>query len=170
MTEHVLAAAKQFCRNNPGTSLTVAFCDGSLAEMQDWLGSDLDLVQQGPGRLGDRMFRAMRGALDGGAAAALLAGTDCPGIDAAVFCQALDALGRADVVFGPSADGGYYLVGLRRAEDLFTDLSYGRADVLDAAEARARDRGLAVTRIRTLHDIDRPGDLVHLPDGFAGRG
>ncbi len=163
MAERVLAAAREFCRNKPAHWLTVAFCDGSLAEMRDWLGSDLDLVDQGPGRLGDRMLRALRRALDGGAAAALLAGTDCPGIDAAVFRQARKALDWAEVVFGPSADGGYYLVGLRRIADLFTGLSYGGRGVLDAAEGRARDLGLGVQRVGTLHDIDEPDDLVHLP-------
>ena len=66
-------------------------------------------VPQGRGDLGQRMARALRGAPPG---PALVVGTDIPGIDRAAIAQAVRLLGRHDAVFGPSGDGGYWLVGL----------------------------------------------------------
>src|SRR3546814_16124850 len=45
---------------------------------------------------------------------AVIIGTDIPDIRPRHAAAAFRALGRHDAVFGPAADGGYWLVGLRR--------------------------------------------------------
>lgn len=66
---------------------------------------------QGQGDLGDRMARMMARA-DG---PVCVIGADVPGITRAHVAQAFKALGDHDAVFGPAHDGGYWLIGLRRA-------------------------------------------------------
>jgi len=64
---------------------------------------------QGRGDLGTRMFRALCKARPG---PVLIVGTDIPEIDGPAIAEAVRLLRRHDVVFGPSGDGGYWLIGL----------------------------------------------------------
>ena len=71
--------------------------------------------------------------------------------------------GRADVVLGPAADGGYYLIGLGRpAPDLFTGIAWGTAGVIEATLARAGAAGLAPHLLPPSFDVDQPADLARL--------
>ena len=49
---------------------------------------------------------------------AIIVGSDIPDITPAHIEEAFRALGRADAVFGPAEDGGYWLVGCRRRPEL----------------------------------------------------
>lgn len=68
---------------------------------------------QGEGDLGSRLENALRRALAGGKPAAIVIGTDSPDLPAELLDAARAALKDADAVLGPSADGGFYLIGLR---------------------------------------------------------
>src|SRR5699024_10520553 len=63
--------------------------------------------------LGERMTHALTDGLQS-ADLAMIIGSDCPSVDAAYIEQARQLLTQADVVFGPSDDGGYVLIGARR--------------------------------------------------------
>src|SRR5262249_5726459 len=69
------------------------------------------LARQGPGDLGRRLERFVAGALAGGARAVVVVGTDSPTLPVEWVERAFTELERADVVLGPAADGGYYLLG-----------------------------------------------------------
>src|SRR5205823_6028888 len=69
----------------------------------------------------------------------------------------------ADVVLGPAADGGYYLIGLRGpAPGLFAGIAWGTAGVLEATLARAAAAGLAVHLLSPSFDVDQVADLSRL--------
>lgn len=70
---------------------------------------------QGEGDLGERMRRALETAPPGPAA---LIGSDVPGIEPAPVARAFAALERHDFVFGPSPDGGFWLVATARTQPL----------------------------------------------------
>lgn len=57
------------------------------------------------------MARALRSAFDPGSPAAVVVGTDCPGLSPDILRSAFAELERA-VVVGPATDGGYYLIGM----------------------------------------------------------
>ena len=67
-------------------------------------------MPQGSGDLGARMRRALAA---GGPGPAVLVGSDIPGMTAAHIAEAFGLLGHHDIVFGPAADGGFWLVGCR---------------------------------------------------------
>lgn len=69
------------------------------------------LAGQGRGDLGARMGRLL---FDGGRAPVILVGTDIPAMSAGHLVDALTRLAAADHVFGPAADGGFWLIGTRR--------------------------------------------------------
>ena len=76
--------------------------------------------------------------------------------------DAFAALASDDVALGPSVDGGYWLIGLRRPADLFDGVAWGGGSVLDRTLELAGRRGLSVRLLRRLADVDTPEDLRQL--------
>jgi rSAM/selenodomain-associated transferase 1 len=101
----------------------------------------------------------------------LLIGTDCPAITAGHLARAAKLLHTGhDAVFIPAEDGGYVLVGLRRAQPrLFEDIEWGSERVMAQTRQRLTELGLHWAEPATLWDLDRPADLARLAgvDGFA---
>jgi hypothetical protein len=123
----------------------------------------VELAGQGEGSLGARMHRALDRALRDHDAAVLV-GTDIPGLSADDLVQAAACLeGGADAVLGPAEDGGYWLIGLQRSDAfLFDDMSWGGAEVLAETRRRMEARGMRVACVAERWDVDRPEDLVRL--------
>ncbi len=119
---------------------------------------------QGPGGLGDRLTRAVDEVFADTAnpvRRVVIIGTDCPELSAEVVTRAFADLERRDVVLGPAADGGYYLIGLREpAPELFSGIDWGSDRVCAQTVRRARATGLTVAFLEVLDDVDVPGDLV----------
>lgn len=126
----------------------------------------LVLSDQGDGDLGARMARAFERRLAGGSAA-LMIGTDAPALDATVLQRAAETLSHDDAVFVPALDGGYALIGLRRAApSLFNEMPWSTPAVMARTRERLAAAGLRHTELAPLADIDEAADLVHLPEGF----
>lgn len=121
------------------------------------------LAEQGPGDLGDRMFAAFRRAL-AVAPAAILIGCDCPVLGPAHLRDAAAALaGGEDAVLVPAEDGGYVLIGLKRASArLFEHIRWGEPTVMAETRARLAALGWHWQELETLWDVDRPEDLARL--------
>ena len=112
----------------------------------------LPAVPQGRGDLGARMQRILDCAPPG---PVLVIGSDIPAITPAHIARAFRALKRADVVFGPAADGGYWLVGARRVPRkprLFEGVRWSHRQTL--ADTLKNARGLKVGLVDTLRDVD----------------
>lgn len=116
-------------------------------------------VAQGGGDLGARMARALRAAAPG---PALVVGCDLPGLTQGEVAAAFRALGRAEAVFGPAEDGGFWLVGLARGRrrapaGLFRGARWSTRHALADAEASLGD--VRSARIASLRDVDGLADL-----------
>jgi rSAM/selenodomain-associated transferase 1 len=129
-----------------------------LAVTPDTAVSDLALpggiarIGQGPGDLGARMQRIMEAMPPGPVA---IVGSDIPGVRPAHIEAAFRLLGRHDAVFGPAADGGYWLVGLKRRPRIpriFAGVRWSSEHAL--ADTLANCRGLPAAMAETLTDID----------------
>ena len=155
-----------------GASVTVCF-DPPCAEdeVRGWLGDGPARYWPQPhGDLGRRMSRMFDRAFEV-ADRVVVIGTDAPSVDAAIVDRALAALDTADVVLGPAADGGYYLLGLRAPLPvLFTGVAWSTAAVLRQTAARARDAGATVTYLEVRSDIDTPDDLAAEAGPWLGSG
>ncbi|QKP78871.1 TIGR04282 family arsenosugar biosynthesis glycosyltransferase [Methyloligella sp. GL2] len=109
----------------------------------------VELVGQGEGDLGERMQRL----LDKANGPAVLIGSDIPEIEPADIADAFRRLGRADAVFGPARDGGFWLAGFsRRQLHPFDDVRWSSSEaLLDViGNLKGRRIGLAAT----LSDVD----------------
>lgn len=125
----------------------------------------VQLLQQQGSDLGARMAHAFDRAL-AKYSWAIAIGTDCPGLTADDLHRTAELLRQdSDAVLGPAADGGYYLLGLRRFEpSLFNDMVWGGDDVLAETRRRLQQLGMDTRLLEVKHDLDRPEDLRHFPD------
>ena len=119
-------------------------------------------VQSG-GDLGERMDRALTDALLRSERVVLI-GSDIAVMTAAMLGQAFDHLNDdADAVLGPAEDGGYVLIGLRRAQPaLFRGMAWSHAQVLNETRRRAREARLRWSELPFLWDVDTVPDLERL--------
>lgn len=162
LTEHAVAAARGACK--AGTiSLTVCSTGSSHRNFSAWLGSDLRFLEQSSGDIGERMRRVFEKAFAQGAPGALLTGSDLQDISSDILKQAAAALKTYDVVLGPAADGGYYLIGMQRYNpELFKGINWGSARVAEQTRAAIKQCGLTCAEVSKLCDVDRPEDLEGL--------
>ena len=161
MTVATLATAQRLGRLE-GIDIEVRYAGGSYGRMRRWLGGGVTCRPQGDGDLGQRMKRAFDEAFDDGKTKVAIVGTDCPDLTVDNLREAFDALDRGDMTLGPSTDGGYWLIGLRRAANVFDGVEWGTESVLSQTLERAREAALNVHTLSMLADVDRPGDLHKL--------
>ncbi len=110
-------------------------------------------IPQGTGDLGQRMARPARLLPPG---PVVIVGTDVPDIGRGHIAAAFKALGRHHLVFGPAADGGFWLVGFRRrprTPDIFKGVRWSSQHALADTLANL-DEGCAAAFLETLPDID----------------
>jgi rSAM/selenodomain-associated transferase 1 len=118
------------------------------------------LAQRGCG-LDERIAAAMADAYTGLARPVVLIGMDTPQVTPALLEAALRPLadGTADATFGPAADGGFWLLGLRRPDPrLVLGVPMSTADTGAAQLARLHDAGLRVGQLPALLDVDTAAD------------
>jgi len=117
---------------------------------------------QGDGDLGARMETILTRALTEGPMVFAL-GADVPGLPRAFLESSPEALAQVDALFGPSEDGGFYLLGTRRmSRGWLAGLPWSRPDTLLRCEQRLESMGLNTTRVETFFDVDTPEDLERL--------
>lgn len=143
----------------------VVACDPPEAagEIRPLLPRDVRIMAQSGGDLGERMAAAAAGALSRGRPAILI-GTDAPTMRPATLLEAAAHLQQVDTVFGPAADGGYYLVGLARPVPAVFALGPvwgGPTVLLDSLDAAA-ESGATVALLEMLRDLDTPDDAAAL--------
>ncbi len=113
----------------------------------------LRVVEQPSGDLGERMAAAF----DDGVS--VLVGTDIPPITSDYVERALDELARADLVLGPTEDGGYCLIAMTTPQaQVFEGIPWSTPDVLTATLAAAE--GLSVELLEPLWDVDDAAGLA----------
>jgi rSAM/selenodomain-associated transferase 1 len=126
----------------------------------------LEVVEQGPGDLGERLTRAFRASADDGAENTVAMGADSPTVPLSLVREAFERLDAgADAVVSPARDGGYVLVGMRTLRaGLFREVPWGGARVLVTTRARASEEGLRLAEVGPWYDVDDADGLSALRD------
>ena len=123
--------------------------------MVNWLGDGyLFSAQEGSG-LGERLIHAMELEFTAGAEKLIFLGGDCPYVNQGRLEEAFAALDDNDVVMGPAADGGYYLIGMNRIlPELFTDVAWGTGSVFQTSVEICQKFGFSYTLLVEESDVD----------------
>lgn len=157
LTERTVAVLR-----SSGRPVTVAFTGSDRARFSDWLGTDVGLVEQAEGDLTDRLLACLD------PSPVIFFGADTPCLEQRHVRAAIDGLSSHEVVIGPAEDGGYYLIGMRKAfPDLLTEMPWSTDQVLPETLSRLSQRGISPLLLETLADCDRPEDLSQWPELVA---
>jgi len=154
------AKAKTVCENtilaySPAAQRTV---------LESVLQSETVYVEQTGADLGERMSNAFEFAFASGSDAVVMIGTDSPTVPADFIRRAFEFLeNESDIVLGETADGGFYLIGLRKNyPELFENVAWSSARVFKQTTANAERLKLRAAQIPVLYDVDVPDDLARL--------
>lgn len=159
MLKDTLAKAKSL----PGAERFVLYADEEGAvEYFRGIAPDVELFPQEGGTLGDRMERAFARAFARGFRRVVIIGSDSPDLPPGIVESAFALLCKenVDVVFGPSEDGGYYLLAMKRLHgELFRGIPWSSGSVLEDSLARCAAAGLKVELLPVWYDLDTVADL-----------
>uniref|UniRef100_A0A831UBG8 Glycosyltransferase n=1 Tax=Geobacter metallireducens TaxID=28232 RepID=A0A831UBG8_GEOME len=136
--------------------------EGAPEFFAETVGTVGSYPQEGEG-LGERLAAAFERTFSLGYNAAAVIGTDSPHLPAAFIEQALELLDDpgVDAVFGPTEDGGYYLLAMKRLRrELFEGIPWSTPEVLKDSLARAAAAGMATALLPLWHDVDTAADLL----------
>jgi rSAM/selenodomain-associated transferase 1 len=147
---------------------------GAEAAYADILPTDFVLVPQRGEAFGERLFAATEDLLQLGYESLCLIDSDSPTVPAHAFARAVEQLSAPEdsVVLGPSDDGGYYLIGLKKPHRrLFEGIDWSTDRVLQQTVAAAQEIGLSVNLLPTWYDVDDRTTLARLcGEFFASNG
>jgi rSAM/selenodomain-associated transferase 1 len=124
------------------------------------------IAQRGDG-FGERLFAATQDILACGYGSVCLIDSDSPTVPAAAFKQAIEELMRAGdrIVLGGSDDGGYYLIGMKRAHpEPFTEINWSSATVYSESVFAIHSASIELVELPTWYDIDDGATLEVLAD------
>lgn len=129
------------------------------ADLRAVVGAGAEQIAQRGDTLAARMRHVFEDLFAAGAARVVMCGADVPHLGVDRLAAAFAALSRHDVVLAPTRDGGYCLIGLRAAHDVFTGIAMGGVTVCADTLARAAALGLSTTCQAPTFDVDEPDDV-----------
>jgi rSAM/selenodomain-associated transferase 1 len=128
-----------------------------------WLPRGFEVIPQRGGGLDERLANAFA---DAGGPSVLI-GMDTPQVTPGMLADAARRLDRGDAVFGPAADGGFWLLGLREPDPgRLLGVPMSRPDT--GRHQLARLRGLRVATVGTLIDVDTAADAARVAAQVPG--
>jgi rSAM/selenodomain-associated transferase 1 len=144
---------------------------GAELDYIDLLPRDFELLAQRGHGFDERLFNAAEDLSHIGFASVCLIDSDSPTVPPENYAEAAKLL-AADgdrVVLGPSDDGGYYLIGLRRIHvRLFEEIDWSTERVLEQTIQRAGELNLHVELLPTGYDVDDHATLRRLCRELVG--
>lgn len=164
-----ISAVSQLRRRLKDVSLAVAFDPPSGKEFfQKTVSASFLLIEQRGASLGERLTNLFYDCLGQGFGQAVVTDSDSPNLPLEYLERAFKVMEEADVVVGPSDDGGYYLVGLNQNQPgLFADITWSTGSVLKRTMAQAELLDLKVELLPMWYDVDTPEDLARLQREIA---
>jgi hypothetical protein len=165
----LLADTLDVVRRVPAIDPLIAYLPAEARAYFAALAPDFGLVPQAGAGLGERLDNALTGCLNRGYERVAIMNSDGPTLPAAYLKRAFEALhDGADITLGPSADGGYYLIGVKQAAPrLLRGVRMSTPTVLADTLALAAEEGLRVELLPTWYDIDEAADLARLAHELA---
>jgi uncharacterized protein len=138
---------------------------GAESAYTDILPVDFSLLPQRGDEFGERLYFAVEDLFKYGFEAVCLIDSDSPTVPAENFAEAVELLSTHEdrVVLGPSDDGGYYLIGVKKPHRrLFEQIDWSTERVLNQTIQRAMELELEVKLLPSGYDVDDGASLRRL--------
>ena len=138
---------------------------GAESAYTDVLPADFSLLPQRGDKFGERLYLTIEDLFKCGFGSLCLIDSDSPTVPAENFEQAVELLSTSEdcVVLGPSDDGGYYLIGVKKPHrHLFEQIDWSTERVLNQTMQRATEIGIEVKLLSIGYDVDDDASLRRL--------
>lgn len=146
------------------------FYEGKVSQQTNVL-EIFDVLAQHGKDIGEKMLNAVNQLLKMGYNKVILIGSDSPDVPLKIIYEAFDKLDHHDIVVGPSEDGGYYLIGMKRLlPAVFKDISWGTSDVMSSTLENIKKAKLSVSLLSQWYDIDNLTSLNRWKQGKRKKG
>ncbi len=135
----------------------VAFGPPEEIDFFDFLPAHIGRFVAWEPTFGETLKAAIRHMFANGHDAACVLNSDSPTLPTSILVEAARSLAEPGdrIVFGPSNDGGYYLLGMKvMHEHLFEDITWSTEHVTRETLQRAADLGLEVHHLPEWYDVD----------------
>jgi rSAM/selenodomain-associated transferase 1 len=160
------------CEQAPARGVGIFTPAGAETAYANILPSDFLLIPQRGDDFGQRLISAAEDLLAVGFKSVCLINSDSPTIPPASFAEAARELARAGdrIVLGPSDDGGYYLIGLKKMHRrVFGEIDWSTERVLEQTLRRAREISVPVHLLPAGFDVDDRATLHRLCEEIQSR-
>ena len=138
---------------------------GDEQAFENLLPEDFALIPQRGDTFGERLLAAAQDILACGFVSVSLIDSDSPTVPHAAFAQAVEELSKPGdrIVLGPSDDGGYYLIGLKRPHPQpFDRITWSTGSVAEQTRQRCREASLHLVDLPLWYDVDDAATLATL--------
>jgi uncharacterized protein len=154
-----------------GVGVAVYTPVGAESAYTDILPADFSLLPQRGDEFGERLYFAVEDLFKCGFASVCLIDSDSPTVPAENFAEAVETLSTSQdrVVLGPSDDGGYYLIGVKKLDwHLFEQIDWSTERVFNQTIQRATEIGLEIKLLPRGYDVDDATSLRRLGHELLG--
>lgn len=134
---------------------------GDLDRLKDIVDKDVKFVKQEGNDIGEKMHNAISISLKEYHKVVLI-GSDLPLLNKKDIELAFSILEEKDLVISPTYDGGYYLIGMNKANPDIFKIEYSRSSVFEESLDRIESRGLSYGKGNIQLDIDDKSDFIRL--------
>ena len=165
------SSISQACLESSAQGVGVYTPRGSESMYERILPKDFFLVPQRGHEFGERLIFAAEDLLEVGFASVCLINSDSPTVPASSFVEAANELAKAGnrIVLGPSDDGGYYLIGLKKLhKGLFEEIDWSTERVFDQTMQHASKIGVEVHQLPYGFDVDDRATIARLCEELLG--
>jgi rSAM/selenodomain-associated transferase 1 len=149
----------------PASAIAVYTPVGAESAYTDVLPADFSLLPQRGDKFGERLYFAVEDLFKCGFESVCLIDSDSPTVPAENFAESVELLSASEdrVVLGPSDDGGYYLIGVKKPHrHLFEQIDWSTERVLNQTMRRATEIGIEVKLLPSEYDVDDDASLRRL--------
>ena len=160
---------KLFYSPNAGTRRSVEtilkYIKGRLKGKQKHSFEDgrIEVSELGPGRWGEKMDESFRRCFDQGYSKVLFIGSRTPTLVHHMISDAIKILGKKDVVFGPTVEGRYYMIGFARDYHIaLADFKWKEANIYSQVVNHIEAQGLSWQETEIWYAVEHPEDVEYL--------
>jgi len=127
------------------------------------IAPSFDFYKQRGRNFGRRIHDVFRFASKNKDAKIVIIGSDSPALPPRYIKQAFNKLTRSDLVLGPTHDGGYYLIGLKKpCSGLFRGVKWSTCKTMENTITNARRLNKKVSLLPESYDVDEPESFSYL--------
>ena len=156
---------EEACREGNSQPVAVFTPDDAQEEYVNLISRDFYFLPQRGVAFGERLLNALTDLLAQEAKSVCLIDSDSPTLPVNIFRQVVEHLSEEEdrIVIGPSCDGGYYLIGLKKKHArIFSDIDWSTEQVCAQTKERAAEIEVPVIELPMWYDVDDQTTLARL--------